>query len=136
MRKLPQIREGGRPLSASRRWLGWLASWLADRRRERQSALPVVPAPNAPSNLSVSVEDGFFILIWQDNSSNEAGFRVYRKAFGEDYYILVEFPGNWTSFGDFDVEYGVYYTWCVVAFGEGGESGRSNEVSAQLAGGA
>ena len=80
-----------------------------------------MPAPNAPSNLSVSVEEGFFILIWQDNSSDEAGFRVYRKAFGEDYYILVEFPANWTSFGDFDVEYGVYYTWYVVAFGEGGE---------------
>ncbi|HNZ74490.1 MAG TPA: hypothetical protein PKN20_00030 [Verrucomicrobiota bacterium] len=116
--------------------MAWLTTWLADRRRERASAVPSVPAPNAPSNLSVSVEDGFFILIWQDNSSNEAGFRVYRKAFGEDYYILVEFPADWTSFGDFDVEYGVYYTWYVVAFGEGGESGRSNEVSAQLAGGA
>ncbi len=136
MLKLPQIRESGRSLSASRRWLAWLTAWLADRRRDRQSAPPAVPAPNAPSNLSVSVEEGFFILIWQDNSSDEAGFRVYRKAFGEDYYILVEFPANWTSFGDFDVEYGVYYTWYVVAFGEGGESARSNEVSAQLAGGA
>jgi len=116
--------------------LAWLAAWLADRRRDRQSAPPAVPAPNAPSNLTVSVEDGFFILIWQDNSSDEAGFRVYRKEFSGDYYILVEFPANWTSYGDIDVEYGVYYTWCVVAFGEGGESGRSNEVSAQLAGGA
>jgi|GEM_PF-1067284 len=136
MLKLPQIRAGGRSWSPWRRRLAWLTTWLADRRRERASAVPSVPAPNAPSNLSVSVEDGFFILIWQDNSSNEAGFRVYRKAFGEDYYILVEFPADWTSFGDFDVEYGVYYTWYVVAFGEGGESGRSNEVSAQLAGGA
>ena len=136
MQKLPRIRERVRRLAGSRRWLAWLATWLADRRRERQSVPPAVPAPNAPSNLSVSVEEGFFILIWQDNSNNEAGFRVYRKAFGEDYYILVEFPADWTSFGDFDVEYGVYYTWYVVAFGEGGESARSNEVSAQLAGGA
>ncbi len=82
------------------------------------------------------MEEGFFILIWQDNSNNEAGFRLYRKAFNEEYYIVFEPDAGWTSFGDFDVEYGVYYTWYVVAFGEGGESGRSNEVSAQLAGGA
>ena len=136
MQKLPHIRESGRRLAGSRRWLAWLATWLADRRRDRQSATPVVPAPNAPSNLSVSVEEGFFILIWQDNSSNEAGFRLYRKAFNEEYYIVFEPDAGMTAYGDFDVEYGVYYTWYVVAFGEGGESGRSNEVSAQLAGGA
>jgi len=92
-------------------------------------------AVKAPSNLSVSVEEGFFIVMWQDNSSDEVGFRVYRKEFSGDYYILVEFPEETTVFGDFDVEGGVYYTWYVVAFNGGGESARSNEVSAQLMGG-
>ncbi len=136
MRMLPHIRESGRRLAGSRRWLAWLATWLADRRRDRQSATPVVPAPNAPSNLTVSVEEGFFILIWQDNSSDEAGFRLYRKAFNGEYYIVFEPDADMTSFGDFDVEPGVLYTWYVVAFNGGGESARSNEVSAQLPGGA
>ena len=135
MLKLPRIREGDRPRAGSRRWMAWLATWLADRRRERASAVPSIPAPNAPSNLSVSVEEGFFIVMWQDNSSDEVGFRVYRKEFSGDYYILIEFPEETTVFGDFDVEGGVYYTWCVVAFNGGGESARSNEVSAQLMGG-
>ncbi len=134
MRKLPRIREGDRPRAGSRGWLAWLATWLADRRRERASAGPSIPAPNAPSNLTVSVEDGFFILLWQDNSSDEAGFRLYRKAFGGEYYIVFEPDANMTSFGDFDVEPGVLYTWYVVAFNGGGESARSNEVSAQLPG--
>ena len=135
MRKLPQIRQGDRPRAGSRRWLAWLATWLADRRRERASAVPSIPAPNAPSNLSVSVEEGFFILIWQDNSSDEVGFRIYRKEFNGAYYILFEPEEDMTAFGDFDVEGGVYYTWYVVAFNGGGESARSNEVSAQLMGG-
>ena len=83
----------------------------------------------------MSVEEGFFIVMWQDNSSDEVGFRVYRKEFSGDYYILLEFPEETTVFGDFDVEGGVYYTWYVVAFNGGGESARSNEVSAQLMGG-
>ena len=110
MRKLPRIREGDRPRAGSRRWLAWLATWLADRRRERQSAPPTVPVPEAPSNLSVSVEEGFFIVMWQDNSSDETGFRVYRKAFSGPYGVLAEFPEDTTVFGDFDVERGVYYT--------------------------
>ena len=134
MQKLPHIREGGRPLAGSRRWLAWLATWLADRRRGRQSAPPAVPAPNAPSNLTVSVEEGFFILIWQDNSSDETEFVLYRKEFSGTYRFLEVLPANTTVFADFDVEPGVYYTWYAVAANASGESARSNEVSAQLAG--
>ena len=120
----------------SRRWLAWLATWLADRRRGRQSAPPAVPVPNAPSNLMVSPEEGFFIVNWVDNSSDETGFRVYRKAFSGPYGVVAEHPANTTGFGDGDVEPGVYYTWYVVAFNVGGESARSNEASGQLVGGA
>ncbi len=134
MRLLPRANTGGRPSSAGARFWAWLALHLQKRRRERASGVPSLPAPNAPSNLTVSVEEGFFILIWQDNSNDEAGFRLYRKAFSGEYYIVFEPDAGWTSFGDFDVEPGVRYTWYVVAFGGGGESGRSNEVSAQLPG--
>ena len=61
---------------------------------------------------------------------------MYRKAFNEEYYIVFEPDEDMTTFGDYDVEPGVLYTWYVVAFGGGGESARSNEVSAQLMGGA
>jgi len=134
MEKLPRMRKGARPLTGSRRWLAWLATWLADRRRDRQSAPPAVPVPNAPSNLTVSVEDGFFILMWQDNSSDETGFRVYRKEFSGAYSVVAELPANTTGFGDGDVEPGVYYTWYVVAYNAGGVSARSNERSGQLPG--
>ena len=134
MRKLPRIREGGRALAGSRRWLAWLATWLADRRRERQSAPPAAPVPNAPSNLTVSVEEGFFILIWQDNSNNEASFILYRKAFSGAYRFLDVVLANTTVYADFDVEPGVYYTWYVVAYNANGESAPSNEWSAQLPG--
>ena len=114
--------------------MAWLASWLADRRRERQS--PGVPVPEAPSGLMVSPEEGFFIVNWLDNSSDETGFRVYRKEFSGAYYLLVQYPAGTTVFADGDVEGGVYYTWYVVAFNAGGESARSNEASGQLVGGA
>lgn len=134
MRRRPRASAQARASGRSRRFWAWLATWLADRRRERASAVPSVPVPNAPSALTVSVEDGFFILIWQDNSSDEAGFRIYRKEFSGAYYILFEPDEDMTAFGDFDVEPGVLYTWYVVAFNGGGESGRSNEWSAQLPG--
>ena len=134
MRKLPRIREKARPLAGSRRWLAWLTTWLADRRRDRQSAPPAAPVPNAPSNLTVSVEEGFFILMWQDNSSDETEFVLYRKVFSEGYRFLEVLPANTTVFADFDVEPGVYYTWYVVAYNANGESAPSNEWSAQLPG--
>ena len=136
MRVLPRASARGRSLSARSRFRAWLATWLADRRRERQSSVPPVPVPNAPTNLNVSVEEGFFIVMWSDNSNDETGFRVYRKEFSGPYGVLLEFPADTTVFGDFDVEGGVYYTWYVVAFNAGGESARSNEASAQLMGGA
>ena len=119
-------------MSVSRRWLAWLVTWLADRRRERQS--PGVPVPNAPSNLDVSPEEAFFILTWQDNSGDEAGFRVYRKAFTGPYGVAGEHPANTTGVGDGDVEPGVYYTYYVVAFNAGGESARSNEAGGEISG--
>jgi hypothetical protein len=136
MQKLPHIREGGRPRRVSRRWLGWLATWLADRRRERQSAPPTVPVPEAPSDLMVSPEEGFFIVNWLDNSSDETGFRVYRKTFSGPYGLWAEFEAETTGFGDYDVEPGVFYTYYVVAFNAGGESARSNEMGGMLPGGA
>jgi len=114
--------------------LAWLATWLADRRRERQSAPPAVPVPNAPTNLAVSLEDGFFILTWQDDSDNESGFRLYRKEFSGVYGLLEMIPANTAMFADFDVEPGVYYTWYVVAYNAGGESAGSNEMGGELPG--
>ena len=136
MRKLPHIREGGRLLLASRRWLGWLATWLADRRRERQSVPPKVPVPNAPSDVLAVPDDGFIIVVWQDNASDETGFRIYRKAFSGAYGVLGEAGPDVGGYGDYSAEPGVLYTYYVVAFNAGGESARSNESSTQLQGGA
>lgn len=133
MQVLPRASARGKRLGASA-FRAWLAVWLQGRRRERQSAPPAVPVPNAPSNLTVSVEEGFFILMWQDNSNNETGFLLYRKAFSGVYRFLDVLPANTTVYADFDVEPGVFYTWYVVACNAGGESARSNEWGAQLPG--
>jgi len=68
----------------------------------------------------VSPEEGFFIVNWLDNSSDETGFRVYRKAFGGPYGLWAEFEADTTGFGDYDVEPGVFYTYYVVAFNAAG----------------
>ena len=136
MRKLPHIRENSRVRAGSRGWFAWLATWLAERRRERQSGAPTIPVPEAPSDLMVSPEEGFFIVNWLDNSSDETGFRVYRKAFSGPYGLWAVFPAETTGFGDYDVEPGVLYTYYVVAYNAGGESARSNEMSGMLPGGA
>ena len=134
MQKLPHIREAGRRRVGSRGWFAWLATWLADRRRERQ--LPGVPVPNAPSNVLAMPDDGFIIVVWQDDSSDETGFRIYRKAFSGSYSTIGDCAPNLTGYGDFAAEPGVLYTYYVVAFNAGGESARSNESSTQLQGGA
>jgi hypothetical protein len=84
----------------------------------------------------VSPEEGFFIVNWLDNSSDETGFRVYRKTFSGPYGLWAEFEADTTGFGDYDVEPGVFYTYYVVAFNAGGESARSNEMGGMLPGGA
>jgi hypothetical protein len=67
-------------------------------------------------------------LAWQDNSGNESGFYIERKA-GEDgdYTSLAVVGSNVDGFADTDVSPGVTYCYRVKAFNGAGESGYTNE---------
>jgi len=45
-------------------------------------------APEAPSNLVATAQDDDITLSWTDNSSDETGFRIYRRPAGEEDFSL------------------------------------------------
>ena len=129
MRKLPQTGANDRSWSPARRFHGWLATWLQDRRRSR-----AVPRPNAPSNLVASSNLGYVGLTWQDNSNNETGFRIYHRPFSDPFVVLANVNAGVTSFADWSAELGISYTYYVVAVNAAGESAPSNQVISGLTG--
>jgi len=89
------------------------------------------PAPISPSNLTATPWEWNVIrLSWDDNSSNEDGFYVYRDTTGE-YSKIARLVANSTSFDDTSVNFssGITYWYKVTAYNENGESASSNEVS-------
>lgn len=103
----------------------WVALRLGDRRRKRRSGSGV---PNAPASLAL-VDDGVHInLTWQDQSSNETGFRLYRKVDAGSYSVYQALGAGVTSYQDSAVVSGKLYTYFVVAYNGAGESAPSNVV--------
>jgi hypothetical protein len=92
--------------------------------------------PAAPSNLTATVSGGNVILTWIDNSSNESGFRVYRrqqigkgKKWGSWTRLSTTAAGA-TSYSDLNVASGSYQYY-VTAYNSSGESAPSNTVGVQ-----
>jgi hypothetical protein len=104
----------------------WLTLWLEDRRRAR-AATHVGPAiPNVPANL-VATDWGTYIgLTWQDMSSNEVGFQLYRRVDGGGYALYQILGANVTSYNDTSVIFAHQYFYYVTAYNAVGESGPSN----------
>lgn len=87
--------------------------------------------PTAPSNLTASVSGSTVNLNWQDNSSNESGFRVERKKKGSGLWIVIVNTGaNVTSFADSPGKGNWEYR--VRAFNASGDSASSNVVSVRI----
>lgn len=58
-------------------------------------------SPNSPSNLdAVSVSSNKIDLSWKDNSADETGFKVYRKAGTGSWTLLTTTPANVESYSD------------------------------------
>jgi len=91
-------------------------------------ALP--PVPTAPTNLVATATSANSIaLTWNDNSSDEANFQLYRSAGDASSFIVYKtLPANTTSFTDADLfaNYTFYYK--VVAINAGGST-TSNVVN-------
>jgi subtilisin family serine protease len=87
---------------------------------------------SAPSNLSASaISKSRIDLSWQDNASNETGFRIERKkASDASYIVIAEVGPNVTSYSDTGLSAGTTYSYRIKAYNASGESSYSNEASA------
>lgn len=85
----------------------------------------------APSNLRYTYNSPTSItLIWNDNSNNEAGFKVERKLGAGNFSLIDSVGENVTTYTDNSIsDTGVYY-YRVYAFNSNAASGYSNTVGA------
>lgn len=88
--------------------------------------------PVAPMRLSVlSLSPTQIKLNWTDDSNNESGFIIERRADNNSsYFKLVQIDKNMTSFTDNTVLFQRKYFYRVKAYNKLGESAYSNETSA------
>ncbi len=89
------------------------------------------PLPEPPSSLIATAASATQIdLEWIDNSNNELGFRIERKAETEVTYSIIDImPADTTSFSDSNLAGGMTYYYRVCAYNNTGNSGYSNEAS-------
>ncbi|NDD62902.1 MAG: hypothetical protein EBZ36_02815 [Acidobacteria bacterium] len=93
---------------------------------------PSPSAPVAPSSLTATpVNDTRIDLSWNDNSPNENGFRVRRRAGTSGEWVVMATLGpNVTVWQQSDAVPGMTYYYTVTAFNSNGESAPSNEATA------
>ena len=100
---------------------------------EANVALPACPvtAPTAPSNLTATVVSSTEInLSWTDNSNDEDGFKIERKAGAGGTYVQVGTVGvGVTSYQDSGLDGNTKYYYQVYAYSCAGSSDYSNEES-------
>jgi S-layer family protein/Big-like domain-containing protein len=90
--------------------------------------------PTAPSNLHVtSTAQGSVTLAWQDNSTNEDGFQIYRYN-GITYTQYVTVPANTTTYTDLNVTCNTSYSYKITAYNstyESAQNGPANGTTQQ-----
>ncbi len=88
-------------------------------------------APQAASNLNAIPVETNVELSWEDNSTTESGFRIYRSnSSGSDYTLLENVGSDITSYVDQTVEPENTYYYVIRAFNPGGNAAESNEATA------
>ncbi|MGD0354778.1 MAG: fibronectin type III domain-containing protein [Dehalococcoidia bacterium] len=90
------------------------------------------PPPAAPSNLTATVVSSSQInLSWQDNSSNETGFKIERKTgSGGTYAQIATVGANVTGYNSTTLSASTLYYYRVRAYNTSGNSGYTNEAYA------
>jgi hypothetical protein len=94
--------------------------------------VPVLP-PAAPANLSATSSGLAVSLVWTGGAGGgaETGIRIERQENGS-YLPITVLPAGSTAFLDVSAQPSRTYVYRVIAFGEGGESPASNEVSVRV----
>ncbi len=89
------------------------------------------PPPSAPTGLSATTASSSQInLLWTDNSSNEDGFKIERKAGADAYAQIATVGANVTAYEDTGLSGDTEYFYRIRAYNSGGDSAYSNEDSA------
>jgi hypothetical protein len=92
-----------------------------------------VTAPAAPSNLTaVPASSSLINLAWQDNASNETGFKIERSTDGVNFTQIATVGADVKSYGDTNVAQGSTYSYRVRATNSAGDSAYSNTASATV----
>jgi len=95
---------------------------------------PATPA--APSNLRAFVDSSSQVTVyWDDNSSNESGFTLMRKAGVNGSYTSIPVSANIIGRSDSGLGAGTQYFYKICAWNSAGNSAFSSEVSATTPGG-
>ncbi|MGE5415542.1 MAG: stalk domain-containing protein [Acidobacteriota bacterium] len=86
--------------------------------------------PTAPANLAATVNGTATNLTWEDRSSDEESFQIWRKVYDSDFINIANVGANATSYSDTGLTLGTDYTYRVRAANstKGTFSIYSNEV--------
>jgi titin len=89
------------------------------------------PTPSAPSNLIANaISTSQIDLTWQDNSSDETGFKIERKTGSGSYAQMATVGAGVTSYSNAGLTAGTIYYYRVRSYDAVGDSDYSNEASA------
>lgn len=102
-----------------RSW-NFAGSSAASNTASAQTLLP----PLTPSGATIlDITDISVAMSWQDNATNEAGYRIYRKVGTEGAFdLLVTLPANTTSYLDNTVSPNTHYDYHIQAYNGAGWS--------------
>jgi hypothetical protein len=93
------------------------------------SATTPLPAPAAPTGLTVGANRTQLELAWTDASDNETAFAVWRKSDAGEWERIAVLPPNSTHYADTAVAPETADAYRVRSIGQGGASAWSNEAS-------
>jgi hypothetical protein len=93
------------------------------------TATPSTSLPSTPSSLSAVVQSANQInLAWQDNATNESGYKIEQKKSQGNYVVIATLGSNVTSYSVIGLTSLTAYSYRIVAFNSAGLSNYSNEI--------